>query len=419
MASYDKKKFKETGQAYCYYYSQEGKQIWIPRSDTKHLDHGFESNLKYFCSQIESKFGRHSNRIYQPTRPYVSEELLKKFLEHCKKRNDETTAEGKISLLNRFVLPYFTQNTEEGQACQSFHRWIDKSLRLYQYVTRLGNSAHIARSCNTAAQSFWTFLKEYQYLPVDIFPLPLTSPPRGERISIKREAISRVSLDIAQQFFNHDDDEDTPLDSTITVDEMLSWARQQSDNSMKLIGLVGYFASLRSQEILALKPEYFLASETARQIPKCRAMGTYQWKDTNENLFGGMAINVFNQLDTRNNLKRTKGYSRGQSAVFNKDAAFMIAEILENLRQRDRWNFWLFPRNPNYYFHNWRRFSPKACSIKDLRRASIWELAHLSNIDVHGLTSHARHRDPKTTLLYYRSPNHQGNHSPQRPFVIS
>jgi integrase len=158
-----------------------------------------------------------------------------------------------------------------------------------------------------------------------------------------------------------------------------------------LLALIGYFFSLRPQELFALRRDDFRANESVEACKALRAVG----------LYGKLAMRIDRQRRGDGSVCDPKASSKGWVACFDKKAAELIVESLLGLSKNAK----LFDRSNDWLTVQWKKRGIQGITLKDLRRASLYWLGHYSNIDYATLKNHARHADPNTTWLYLRRPD--------------
>jgi hypothetical protein len=316
MASFDKKRFRKTGRVFCYYYI-DGKQCWLKRSESKFLDFSNEFKISSFCHQLSLKFEKRNKKKIIPRIDRFLEIKANEFKDDLTDFTslDHSTIQGKITYLKNLVIPYFISANDGGLKCNTLNQWPQKSRKLSRHLQKRGYSVSVRSSCNSAAKHFWDYLIRENYLPAETPELHLSQPSRNPLYTVNRDKVltdKDVQLELRKKILEGNE---TPLNSTISSNEMLDWINFEPDLRLKLIGLFGYFSSLRPQEIFALSPSNLLAGQKVLKIEKCSIMKDFYWLESNKPLFSKMAVNVHSQLDSSNLLKPCKGKSRSQTPV--------------------------------------------------------------------------------------------------------
>jgi integrase len=159
-----------------------------------------------------------------------------------------------------------------------------------------------------------------------------------------------------------------------------------------LFGLIAYFFSLRPQEVMALEKRDFATGSKALSFECSRAM-------VNAGLDGCLVVNVVKQNSKIVGISDPKRSSRGVVACFNGEARRLILTALERAEPGR-----LFPFCVDHYYHLWARYGIPGITLKDMRRASIYWLAHYTSLSLPALRNHARHSSIETTGIYTRRP---------------
>jgi integrase len=161
------------------------------------------------------------------------------------------------------------------------------------------------------------------------------------------------------------------------------------------MGLLGYFFSLRPQETVALEKYDFALGLKVLSFEASRTMIL-------AGMDGGLTVVINKQFSKGLGVCSPKSMSAGVVACFNADARVEVQRALE-ATEGDR----LFPLSLDHYYHLWARYGIPGITLKDLRRASIYWLAHYSKLPLAALRNHARHRSIETTGLYTRRPDEE------------
>jgi integrase len=210
---------------------------------------------------------------------------------------------------------------------------------------------------------------------------------------------------------------ETPLEIEATPEDILKWSASREPKAA-LMGLLGYFASLRPEELFALRKSDILAGEPARTKAK-----TYP-RLQQHGLGSGVSVDVQRAFQKNGKVDEVKTpTSRAVANVFSVEAARRIATLL-----RDMPDGWLFPRRKRVrkgvyeYLYNapkpvsrdtsfkyWREYGYHQgrvlVTLHDLRRASGVYLGRTLDLPATLVQEHLRHADLKTTMLYMRRPS--------------
>lgn len=340
------------------YYRAGGRIVSMPRSDTKHLDSLNDVAIDIWLSNWTKKRRR---LLAKPARveTYVSRycDLLK-----SRGRAPKTIWEHRRSL-TELALPFFLRKLP---VLENPNQWPSRSLKFSDYV--LGDrkqSSHACRKAITALRAFYRFLEEEGIVYTGI-PLRLRCPPRP------------VSS--------------TPLKRVVTPEEVLAFAGH-ADAEFAMLAIIGYFFSLRTFEVMALRPTDFFAGSSAADLECCRVLHRF-------GLFDRMAVRVHRQRTGDGSFNEPKRASFGHVACFSRAAAEMLIPMLNARPRLDL----LFPSLPDVNISHWRRYGISGVTLKDLRRSSLYHLGHHVGVELIALKGHARHRFATTMELYLRRP---------------
>lgn len=289
------------------------------------------------------------------------DEKLDAFCKHLAAMDKYKTTVGTYRARLLDVLPFFAETPNANE-------WYLMTGKLFDYLAvELGLTAHAHRRANMAFKAFHAWLQE-QGLVAHRHALMLRNRPLKSR--------------------------NTPLKFTQTPEDILRWVITQSpDKDLRLIALLGYFFSLRTDEVFGLRRESFLAGTAASGFEASKVM-------RNAGLYGKLVVHI-------NKMRRQDGSEYdptelkrgGVVACFDERAAKLIIQQLT-----DRPKGLLFTGHPGWIAKRWAKFGIPGLTIKDLRRASIYWLGQYSKLPFTALQNHARHSNPSTTALYTRRP---------------
>lgn len=365
------------------YYHRDGKtQQLKPRSLYKFLDAAPDHARDTYTVQVAAQYER---TVKTPAHILFSDDTLSKriaayheFLISNRKLARETAFKNE-SLLRRYVIPYFLSLEPPLKDPAS---WPGVSVRLLGWLQQctyrrrnceadIPLSTSTIRECNNALRSFWKWLAEEQLVPGT--QLLLRYPPA------------------------EDGDDETPLAYAITPQDVLDFVARQRSLEIKALVLLGYFFSLRPQEVFALRPADFVAGSAAAELECCQAA-------QRAGLFGRLAVHVQRQRPAAGAPRAPKASSRGWVACFDKAAAGLIVDLLNARQDADEPLFAQLDNRKIYRL--WEDGGIEGVALKDLRRASIYWLGHHSKLQGEpiNLQKHARHKSLETTNLYLRRP---------------
>ncbi len=340
------------------YYRAGGRVTSLPRAKTRHLDSLNDTAVDIWVCDWKRKHGRlvgPQSHVAKYVERYCA------FLRSIG-RSPKTIWEHKHSL-TEFVLPFFLK---KRPVLENPNQWPSRSLRFSEYM--IGARRQSDSSCRkavTALRGFYRFLEEEGVVYAGT-PIRLRCAPR-------------VQLP-------------TPLRRTISAEEVLDFAKSAGEECA-LIAVKGYFFSLRTFEVMALRPADFVAGSAARELECCKVMARFGLSDR-------LAVRIHRQRVGDGSVKEPKRASFGNVACFNGKAAEWL---VKRLNARSRLDL-LFPLLPDSNIARWSKWGIKGVTMKDLRRASLYHLGHYAGVELISLKGHARHRFATTTELYLRRP---------------
>ena len=388
---------------YVFVYTYAGgrrKQV-KPRSQYAHLDAfladpAMHHNIDVWVAQWAAQ---HEKVAVTPAHILFSDDRLNRqiddFEAYLKNREKLDSHAKYASLVRRYAVPFFLSRPTP---LKDPNAWPGVSAQLLDYLESEGKNPPLIREINNALRRFWTWLCE-EHLVANKTPLLLCAP---------------VSED--------GDEGETPLPHTVDPADVLKFVRNLTQppawgkrkdppfdaRAVKLMALLGYFFSLRPQEVFALTGADFIAGKAAAALAPCKAMADLK-------LFSRFAVNVQRQRTAKGKLKSPKAHSKGWVATFDREAAELLVELLNASEDLSAPLFAL--PNRQLYVH-WAKAtqgkSLAAIDLKDLRRASLYHLGHHTPFQGSPilLMKHARHKELETTMLYLRRPEEEAVRSP-------
>lgn len=260
------------------------------------------------------------------------------------------------------VLPFFME-------LPNYNEWYLKTGKLYDYMLNEAKlNPHAHNRANIAFRAFYRWMQDQDFIQ-HRHSLMLRNRPMPSR--------------------------NTPLKYTLTPKQVLNWVRGRHSDEMKLIALLGYFFSLRTDELFGLKREAFLGGSAAAKLEAAKVMKAHR-------LYGRLVVNITECRRQDGTAyvpsSRKKG---GIVACFNEQAAKLIVEIVKEVKP----GRYLLEGNPGWLAKKWSKTGIEDITLKDLRRASLYWLGHYSKLTFTDLQHHARHSNPSTTALYTRRPD--------------
>jgi len=346
------------------YARADGRTRTLPRAQSKHLDSQPDEVVRVFVDSIRPRLAQE--------RPVSDEGLTdlvaryRDFLVDC--RLDANTIYNKTSPLLLHVIPFFIT---QAPPLLDPMQWKLSAPKLLQALRSKGLTDSVIQRTNGAFRGFWRWLREEGLVLADA-ELLLRSPRNESR--------------------------STPLQFTLTPADVLAFART-AEPEIGFIALLGFFFSLRPQEVFAVTKGNFRAGSKAAELECCKVM-------QHNNLFCRLAVHVTKQLSkTTGALKEPKAHSKGWVACFDEDAARLVLAYLQSV---DDVSARATRFTVHYQTARWRRQGMPGITLKDLRRASIYWLGHYSGMGLTELRNHARHTKSTTTDLYTRRPADPG-----------
>jgi len=347
------------------YVYQDGKQRSLPRDKTRHLDHETDSNINAWVQEYARNFEK-PRRALASVVPEALKQRVEEYVQYLRlEGKDYKTTRSHEQMLLEFILPYFSHvhHLEDPNA------WPKVSAKFRGWMREQQESEYQIRRANSSLRGFWGWMAD-EGLILGGVELRLRTP----------------KVEVGE----------TPLQIFIQPQEVLTWVKGCKDTELKLMALLGYFFSLRPQEIFALTRADFRAGSTAQALDCCKAMARI-------GMCGKLAVKVDRQRDARGNVKPPKAYSKGWVACFDLEAAKLVVSLLNTLDTEAP----MFQHQNDWSLKRWRREGFPGATLKDLRRASLHWLGHHTDADLVFLKHHARHSKPDTTLRYLRRPGEE------------
>lgn len=352
--------WRREGKRVVVYTTVAGRQKRLPRETVHHLDPEPDHNIDTWVnnwSLTHEGVKRQYDELDHPS----TLDLVEIFCAYLKTRRKSPKTIGQHRHnLTRYCLPYFVSVNE---LVDPIH-WPSKSVRLLSHLEGLGLSPRTINTCNVSLRVFWNWLVE---------------EGKAAGVLLLRNAM------VGQQV--------TPLDFAVTPQDILKHLYAAPE--LRLLAILGYFFSLRPQEVVALTPGDFRAGSKATELECCKAM-------VSGGLYGRFAVHIHRQR-VGNDFSSPKVNSKGWVACFDEAAAREIVGLLRD-RPIDQL---LLPYRLDWYFRLWRKKGYPGLTLKDLRRASLYWLGQYGGLPFTTLKNHARHADPSTTALYVRRPGNE------------
>ncbi len=351
---------------YVYVYTRvDGRPKCLPRADIKHLDGQTDHSIQAWVDQWSSQW--ESSKItpdqIQWSDSYI-EGLLSNYAVHMSSSGrSEITIQQHTSALRRFVVPFYLELSLTDP-----RQWVGVSSRMTEHLLALEVTPPVINVCNFSLRGFWRYLFE-------------------ERVVFERELILRTPQGVRSEV--------TPLKYTLTPDEVLAFVRTCSDSQVRLMALVGYFHSLRSQELFALKKTDF---RTGPKLVSLEAIKAFE----RAGLYTRLVVRIERQRTNSGKPKKPKANSIGWVGCFNEEAARLIVGELNELDEED-----LIRQKNRETYRLWERIGIPDITLKDLRRASLYWLSHNTSLLPAQLMHHSRHRSIESLNEYLRRPDEE------------
>lgn len=353
------------GAVYVYTF-RSGKQETLPRSETAHLDKQEDTNINYWVDLWASRHEDPKLSFASVVADTALNRYIEDFCTFCEGRGkNKITVSQHRRYLSRDAIPYFLE-----QGLTSPLDWPSRSWSMHDHLVRLKRSPDQIGAATTSLRLFWKWLGESRTVaPCAALQLPLLNaiiPKKG-----------------------------TPSDRPVTPTEALDYLRHHPHPHVRMLGLIGYFFSLRPHELVALRRCDFAAGPKAMVTEAAQVMAKV-------GLYNRLVVNVHRQLDGAGKVETLpKAESAGLVACFNKEAAELIVNELRPLKPDEL----VFDDiRPDSTFKRWRKLGSHWGETKDLRRTSLYWLGHYGGMEFSQLKSHARHETSEATMKYLRRP---------------
>ena len=367
--------YRKRGKDVYVFTEKDGKQKSIPRAKTKHLDAEPDHNIDAWVAQWglknENKPVREDNFILSD----ILDSHLKAYIAFlASRKKSPNTVRWHDTALRRDVLPFFL---EGEHPLQDPAQWPGKSIKFYTWlIARKVPESNIIRA-NIALRGFYKFLSDEGLIQTGM-AIRLRGPVK-----------------------NHEEDV-TPLKFTLSPESVLAYVQQTKSSELKLIALLGYFFSLRPQEIFSARPIDFMAGTKALELECSKVMGK-------ASLYNRLVFNVTRQRTVKG-ISTPKSYSKGWVCCFNEVAARLTVQLLKERKpEADLFEIGegLAAATANKKLYDlWKVEGLSGVTVKSLRRASIYHLGHHTGLATEpiNIQKHARHKRLETTMLYLRRP---------------
>lgn len=356
---------RKNGRVYIRYYDPETKKrVRLPRNYVSHLDGLADTDIDKWVDQwSQQNISKSKIDLFVD---YSSDEvvtLIKAFLAEREsvRKIDKSTMQQTERFFRTHILDYFVR--EKGQ----------KDVRSWQFI--LSGFTHYLIDKN---------------LSINYIKKVLQSLRQFSEYLVRNHILAGTWLPLIP---STNKQSNTPLPKEHSPQEIIVSLRTL-DPDLRLLGLLGYFASLRPAETMALKLTDFYTGEQAIELASTQSV-------LHEHGVGSKLTVHIDKQRAVHNKDQTKSPKTRSSvayvAVWYREGAKEIAGLLTESEIR------LFPHSRDYYFRKWKN-KGLPISLHDLRRSSGLYLGRTLNLPVQLVQEHMRHTDIKTTMLYMRRP---------------
>jgi integrase len=378
-------------QVYVYYYDRAARKTkQVPREYTEKWDKWPREEVEAAVAKWLRENGLDAHRVDR--RKLQASDSLSKlwagYQKHTrvKKRGGNrraVTEKQENDLFERHILPFFVMQHERKNPTEwhglvpEYHDWLGERLGVRGVRKVLGILGRFGK---------WLVFRRLMWVP---FAIQLPADVRAKITPLKRPV---------------DPSEVMGFTSTPVIYEGRTYkksTRKQVLLRVDLMALLGYFASLRPEEVYALDREDILmgaqAVEHAELYPEFQKRG----------LGSKMAV-VINKTLTGPKVKPEvkSEAAEGVVLVWDVEAARRIRDIILGMPPGR-----LFRASRSTCDRSWRE-KGLGVTMHDLRRASCLYLGRVVRIPKDLLQEHARHEEEETTSLYTRKPKTPGRQMP-------
>lgn len=348
---------------YVYYYdSHRGKQVFLPRERTRHLDGQSPETIAAWYVEWQQSSGVGQAASHRSSN-FEAGELTLLWNDYQLKRKDRRgrdTAQAESTAFHNFIVPFFVGQHQK----KSPKDWTPLIPAFELHLSQeLGLREGYQRKILRALARFGTYLIRHGKLSVEF----RVEPPA----TVVHNA--------------------TPLKARLSPEELLAALPALPTDckvNLRLIALLGYFAGLGPGELLGLTPANFYTGQLAVDSAKTYA--------------GFVAHGLGSKLAVAVTQYAKNDYRYGVVCVWSTDAARLIATELASLPREER----LVQVGERWMHEQWARHAKSVLGVTlhDLRRASCHWLGRVRRVPPTLLQEHMRHSNLQTTLLYMRDP---------------
>jgi site-specific recombinase XerC len=255
------------------------------------------------------------------------------------RRKSKSTIKEYERAIMRHVIPFFLDG---DNPLTDPNQWPGKSVKVLSTLQAKGCTESQIVACNKALRSF------YGYLPEE------GGVQNGLQIRLRNPLKNVVT---------------TPLKTFLNPETVITFAQGKSDSDVKLMALLGYFFSLRPQELFALKKVDFGAGSGVSSLECCKSIARI-------GLYNKLAVLIQRQKTNWSAIGEPKAKSRGWVGCFNEQAARLMVGLLKDFDKDDS----LFLSNNRKLYREWECRGLDGVTLKDLRRSSLYWLGYNTGV---------------------------------------
>lgn len=359
-------------QGYVYVYSynpKTGKQQTLRRSITNKLDDLTDREIDEWVQKWSDENEKMRPRVEAKSHSAEVDRHITDWAHYLESRGlHRNTITGHVSRMNRFVAPFFTGLPLDD--------WPKRSIKLLAHLQELELGTRLIQQCNGALRKFYQWAGEEDIIR------------SGYEIKLRNPVFVKPP---------------TPLKRIVFPTEVLEFAENaDKPKHVRMFALLSYFLALRPQEVFAAMPQHFKAGMSVRELECSKTIGTLKPLDEKQafDFFDRLVIYVHEQKDGSGKIDECKKGSNGWVNCFSERAARAVVQLLKEMPAGRR----VGKYNNRRLYSDWKEHGIKDCTIKDMRRSSLYWLGHHTSIQPMQLQKFARHSDIKTTMIYMRRP---------------
>ncbi|MCX6123288.1 MAG: hypothetical protein NTV34_00840, partial [Proteobacteria bacterium] len=296
------------------YVKIRGRAKALPRAIVKHLDSATAADIENWVNEFGNEAGgKHTSHS---TENDIGS-LCRYLDEFCSFMQSEGRMKSTIkehrSLLSRFAIPYFCQLSPPATNPEDWHQ---TSIKMQNWLDSNKVSIPVRRRVNVSLRTFYRYL--YEEGIVKYHPQLRLRNPRLP-------------------------DDKTPLRSTISPEDIMTYVESCKIRELRLIALIGFGFSLRPQEIAALRPIDFRAGSSALNLECCKSLGR-------AGLFDRLAVVVHRQRVGKE-FTKPKSSSSGTVGCIDERIARLLVKELSVIDSEEL----ILKYQLDWYYELWRR----------------------------------------------------------------